>query len=118
MKYPLKFAVVLTLMLLYSCKLKPNPGWIKDKNGCLGIRNQKLAKTMIDQSDLMGSSETDFMKVFGPPDTTTEDNDIRMLIYYWGSMCEQNKPATGADKCYARFYFKKDRLSSTDFICE
>lgn len=73
---------------------------------------------MIDEYDLMGDSETDFIKVFGSPDTTTEENDMRTLIYYWGSMCENSKPTTGADKCYAQFYFKKDKLSSTDFICE
>ena len=110
--------IILTLALLGSCKLKPNAGWIKDKNGCLGIRNQKLATEMINQYDLMGDAETDFTKVFGQPDTTTEDNGTRTLIYYWGNICENNNPTTGSDKCYAQFYFKKDKLSSTDFICE
>ena len=120
MKYLLKYPslLIMAALLFYSCKLKPNEGWIKDKNGCQGIRNDKLAKAMIDQYDLTGDSENDFMKVFGLPDTTTEDNGVRVLTYYWGSMCENNKPVKESDKCYAQFYFKDDELSSTSFSCE
>ena len=120
MKYPPKYTAVLIIvaLLFYSCKLKPNPGWIKDKNGCLGIRNQKLAKALIDQYDLMGDTESDFIKVFGLPDTTDNQYDKHILIYYWGGICENSKPTKEADKCYAQFYFKDEKLSSADFTCE
>jgi hypothetical protein len=95
-----------------------NSNWTKDKNGCMHIRDEKLANTLLSDNGLMNNSKEAFLKVFDSPNETVREIGTEILIYYWSTVCDGNKIIADGDKCYARFYFKEDKLVSTDFPCE
>jgi hypothetical protein len=87
--------------------------WKLDKNGCLNLRNIKLADSLISKFDLTRKSKEDFLKVFGEPNKFEQDE----LIYYFDCACDENSDING-DKCYATFYFKDNKLNDKNFACE
>jgi len=121
-----KTAFMAIVILLLRCtspsdkqkRERSNNGWAKDKGGCMNIRNKDLADSLITANKLMGSSKETFLKVFQFPDSTSKTKTAVILIYYFDSICENGKPASGADKCYANFYFKANTLTKTNFVCE
>lgn len=92
--------------------------WQKDKNGCLKIRNKELAERLVTENALRSKTKKDFVKIFGEPNQTESEQEQFVLIYFFDCVCQDNEPIKGGDKCYARFYFKQDRLNLEEFICE
>jgi hypothetical protein len=106
MQKKLSNIILLSAISLYAaCTRYPKENnWSRDKE--------------VNQYQLMGKSETIFLKVFkSPNDTEHVDND-EILVYYWGGVCEGHKLVTDGDKCYAKFYFKASGLAFVDFTCE
>lgn len=92
--------------------------WANDKCGCHGLRNRELAIKLIDENALKNSSREKFLGVFNRPDTVKNSEDGQMLVYYFNSHCKDGKILSESDRCYANFYFKRNKLIFTDFICE
>ncbi|GAA3978479.1 hypothetical protein [Mucilaginibacter dorajii] len=108
-----------SILFCAACSRFPvENNWSRDKEGCLGLRNKALADSLINQYQLMGKSETIFLKVFKSPNDTEHVDDDEILVYYWGGVCEGHKLVTDGDKCYAKFYFKASGLAFVDFTCE
>lgn len=107
------------MLLFCSCVSKQiSNDWSKDQNGCLQLRSRDLADKLVKQNGLMNDAEDNFLKVFGNPDTISQTNDAKILIYYINNMCENNHPLKDSDKCWAEFYFESGRLKSYNFPCE
>lgn len=92
--------------------------WIRDKNGCLKLRSEKLAYKLISENNLKNGVKEDFIKVFGAANKIDKINNKEVLIYYFDCICINNKLREDGDKCYANFYFEIDKLKSEEFICE
>lgn len=93
--------------------------WIRDKEGCLKLRNIELAHKLIEENNLKNGTKDSFFKVFGianKVDSSTANEEV--LIYYFACVCINNKINMEGDKCYANFYFEKGKLKSEEFICE
>lgn len=85
--------------------------WRIDSCGCMGLRSIAMAKSMIEESDLVNHSIEEFEKVFGKPNERRTDVDQVVLIYYFNSICDNdNRPRKGADKCWLEFVFKNNQL--------
>jgi hypothetical protein len=126
--------IVTMVFLLASCnsqenKSKVNIGeqaavlpisndWQKDKEGCLKLRNEKLAYWLITENNLRNSNKADFLKVFGAANKIDNINNQEVLIYYFDCVCKNSKLYENGDKCYASFYFEKDTFKIEEFICE
>jgi len=92
--------------------------WIKDKNGCLKLRNKELAYKLIEENNLKNKSKEEFLKVFGVANKNDTIKNNEILIYYFDCVCFSNQLKENGDKCYANFYFEKEQLKSEEFICE
>jgi len=92
--------------------------WKKDKNGCLKIRNKKLAETLLQKYNLRNRTQSEFLKVFGVANEKKASDNQQILVYYFDSVCNENELVKGGDKCYAQFYFEKDSLKKEIFLCE
>jgi hypothetical protein len=92
--------------------------WQTDSLGCLKLRNKKIAETIIDSLKLENSSQLEFIKVFGVPNTERNNNDNKILIYYFDTLCQDNNIVAGSDCCYAEFTFKFDKLIRRNYICQ
>ncbi|MEO6521201.1 MAG: hypothetical protein ABIN91_05975 [Mucilaginibacter sp.] len=92
--------------------------WSKDTCGCSRIRDTKLADKLLKDYQLMNNTKVAFLNVFGEPDTIKESDGSEVLVYYWGTVCSNNKIIKESDRCYADFYFKDDKLISNSFPCE
>ena len=99
-------------------KLEINQNWISDSLGCLNKRNENLAKKMILKYKLERSSKEKFINFFGKPNDVEKDGNVLILVYYLQTICTNNSINDSSDKCYARFYFGKNRLIDQDYICE
>lgn len=85
--------------------------WKTDSCGCMGVRSIALAKSMIEEADLVNHSIVEFEKVFGKPNEMRTDIDQIVLIYYFNSICDNdNRPRKGSDKCWLEFVFKNNQL--------
>lgn len=114
----IKRVVLFSVLLLCSCASKQiNNDWNKDQNGCLQLRNKDLANKLIKENALMNGSESNFLKVFGKPDSINQTSDAKILVYYMLSMCENSKPVEDSDKCWAEFHFESGELKSSNFPC-
>jgi len=100
-----------------QAKYVPND-WIKDKCGCLKLRNEKLAYKLIHENNLTKGTKDDFLKVFGAANKIDNANNKEVLIYYFDCVCVNNNLKDNGDKCYASFYFEKNKLKAESFICE
>jgi hypothetical protein len=92
--------------------------WQKDKNGCLQIRNKKLAEDLLLKYNLKNKSQSDFLKVFGLANEKKTSDNQQVLIYYFDSVCNENELVKDGDKCYAEFYFENDSLKKEIYLCE
>jgi hypothetical protein len=92
--------------------------WQKDRNGCLKIRNKKLAEDLLKKHNLKNKSQSDFLKVFGLANEKKTSDNQQVLIYYFDSVCNENELVKDGDKCYAEFYFKNDSLQNEIYLCE
>ena len=125
---------LLVLVLATSCNLKDDKqkesvaksveilsisnDWIKDKDGCLKLRNEKLAYKLIAENNLKNSNKADFLKVFGIANKIDSVKNQEVLIYYFDCVCQNGELYENGDKCYANFYFENGRLKTEEFICE
>lgn len=100
-----------------TTKFKTND-WIKDSQGCLKLRNEKLAYKLIEENNLKNGAKEDFVKVFGIANKIDSTINNVILIYYFDCICIDNKLNVEGDKCYASFHFNNGRLKSEEFICE
>lgn len=112
---------------MYSCE-KPVTGkqesaivnrqesdaWKNDINGCVRIRNNKLAEKLVRDNELKGASKSRFMEVFGKPDKEEKTT----LTYYFGAVCNGTKIVAHTDTCFAEFTFKEGKLTGQDYICQ
>lgn len=124
-KKVIKFIGIIGLLSQLACNFPKSDNnssqsndWTKDYWGCLNLRNEKLAKELVKQYDLDNKSQERFLKVFGNPNEKAKKEDFEILIYYFNSICDKNKPTKDSDKCFAKFYFESNKLKLTDFECE
>jgi len=122
------------ILLLQSCNSQPNGkvktnnpttsneevtnDWKKDKVGCLKLRTEQLATTLIKNNQLVNATKERFLKVFGSPNETQDREGKEVLIYYFDTVCVDGKLKQAGDKCYANFYFVGNSLGYQEFICE
>lgn len=92
--------------------------WVKDSIGCLNLRTKELATKLINSNNLLHDTKTKFLDIFKSPNKIETIRGIEILTYFMGNFCEAGKPIENTDKCYAKFYFKNNRLSDTSFSCE
>lgn len=125
-------AGILLIFLSFSCNSTDNKkiinnnskdlielnDWKKDKEGCLKLRNEKLANKLIIENNLQNGNKKSFTQVFGVANKIEKRNSEVVLIYYFDSVCKEGNIYEKGDKCYANFYFKEDVLKSQEFICE
>lgn len=99
--------------------LQINNDWIMDSLGCLKKRNKDYSENIIKKYNLKNSNISDFKKIFGTPNAIEKDgSNTEILIYYFDSFCKNNVLQNDSDKCYARFYFRNNKLIDKDYICE
>jgi hypothetical protein len=90
-----------------------------DSLGCLKKRNKDYSENIIKKYNLKNSNISDFKKIFGTPNAIEKDgSNTEILIYYFDSFCKNNVLQNDSDKCYARFYFRNNKLIDKDYICE
>jgi hypothetical protein len=113
------------IVILYSCnnkdelrKLHQDPNWVKDYNGCLGLRSVKNAERLILNYKLTGASKEDFVKVFGKPNKIEKSFFSQSLFYVEESLCENEKLDPNAEKCFIIFSFTNDKLKDYHELCE
>ena len=92
--------------------------WAQDSLGCFRFRNEKVAAKLVNDNHLMNKNKGRFLQVFHSPDTTYESNGRETLVYYWGSVCQNDKLVPNSDKCYVNFYFKSNKLIFMEVPCE
>lgn len=92
--------------------------WQKDKDGCLKLRNEKLANKLISENNLKGSHKIAFLNIFGKANEIDNTNKEEVLIYYFDCVCNSGKLNVKGDKCYAKFHFENGKLKTEEFICE
>ena len=90
--------------------------WKYDRLGCLKLRNESMSETLIDGFKLESASEYRFVEIFGQPNVKTERNGDKILIYYFDSVCKDNKIIENSDYCYAEFIFRLDKLTKRNYI--
>jgi hypothetical protein len=110
----------MTTLLACSCKYPQVKNaavsnWTSDSCGCKNKRTEALANKLIEENGLMNSNKNKFLNVFGSPNEVKKDGDYDILIYYFGTICDNNKPSLGSDTCFAKFYFKSGDLTHTAF---
>lgn len=129
-----KFFLIIYLILLCNCNnQKKNSNieinkdlskkeiinnWQSDKYGCLKIRNKVISENLINNYNLINKHISEFIKVFGQPNEEIKNNDTLILVYYFDSICNNNKIVTDGDKCFVEFYFENNLLKENTYICE
>jgi hypothetical protein len=113
-------AICAVVIFLYSCEHRNAKravinNWTMDSCGCKHQRSKLLAKTLIDENRLMRNSKEKFLSIFGSPNQVEQNNDYDILIYYFDSICDENKPSVGSDTSFAKFYFKSGDLTDMAF---
>lgn len=116
--------IILILLVFFSCKRNnANFGdidndWKIDSIGCSGLRKPDLAKKLIEINKLEQKNVSDFEIVFGNPNEIRGDFLEKTYVYYFSSVCKDDKLVKDGDKCYAEFYFINSNFKSVSFICE
>lgn len=92
--------------------------WQRDRDGCLKLRNERLALDLIMGHNLNSSNQANFIDVFGSPNDIFSIEKGMVLVYYFDCNCSGNIAVEGSDQCYAKFFFEHNRLTRKEFICE
>lgn len=92
--------------------------WQRDKDGCLKLRNERLALDLIMKHNLSNSNKANFIDVFGSPNDLFSIEKGMVLVYYFDCNYSGSTVVERSDKCYAKFFFEQDQLRKKEFICE
>lgn len=113
---------IICQLFIMSCNQDKNTSedaikndWIKDKNGCLKLRTEKLADSLINKYHLYSKSQKEFIKIFGEGNYKTNNE----IYYYFDSECTNyDQIEKNSDKCVFIFEFKKNLLYRYYQSCE
>lgn len=95
------------ICLLGSCQSNQNKlnsvdnltRWRNDKFGCLGFRNYNNTKLLSDSLKLSTLNNSEVVELLGEPDIRNKYENNETYMYYFDSICSQNKLVGSLDKC-------------------
>lgn len=79
--------------------------WKTDSLGCKHIRTPELFNKIFIENKLSSKKSTQFLLLFGKPNKVEKFNDRLVFIYYYNSLCYDNKIKTNSDKSSIRISF-------------
>lgn len=103
--------------------------WKQDSLGCLKLRNQDMAKCLVNHFALKGKSEEEAMQLLGNPNTVevqrvflgllNEENDFIRLGYYFDVQCNEKKELVRGDRCWLELIIHPDtrKVVQIDYAC-
>lgn len=84
--------------------------WKKDSLGCLKLRDQIMAKCLVQNLEIKGKTEREVIHLLGNPNRTKikrvflaseqEENDFIHLEYYFDVQCNERGELENSDRCW------------------
>ncbi len=91
--------------------------WKADSLGCEKLRTKAMAESIIDSLNLENADRTEFLKVFGNPNTTSQREGAFIDGYYFDALCVNGNFIDSADYCIAEFTFEQNKTVQRNYIC-
>ena len=92
--------------------------WKKDSIGCLNLRTKAGFEYLNAIMILKDKSLSDISVLLGSPNEIEKSDGSTTLIYWYNSICGNNRIIENTDYCWVELFFKKDTLSDVSFNCK
>lgn len=91
--------------------------WKYDKYGCLGFRNYKTVRYIIDTLNIQGKSTNFIIENLGYPNVRKQGEKNENFYYYFNTLCDGDIQIDSADFCWLELLIELDQVKVIDVSC-